>query len=159
MHKLLYIFLLGLMMITCDKNKIYEQYVDIPQGRWDAESPAIFDVEIADTIQPLNVLMNFRTTKEYPYQNLYIFLTTVFPDGNIAQDTMEFYFMDNKGKPLGDCTTQACNYKFMVMQGIRFPLTGLYTFRVHQAMRTPDNQLPDILNVGMRIEKSTMQRQ
>jgi gliding motility-associated lipoprotein GldH len=159
MHKLFYIFLLGLMLVSCDKNKIYEQYVDIPEGLWDAESPAVFDVEIADTIQPLNVLMNFRTAKEYPYQNLYIFLTTVFPDGNIAQDTMEFYFMDNKGKPLGDCTGQVCNYKFMVMQGIRFPLTGLYTFRVHQAMRTPDNQLPDMLNVGMRIEKSTMQRQ
>lgn len=158
MYKSLYIFLLGLMLVSCDKNKIFEQYVDISEGRWDAESPAVFDVEIADTSQPLNVLMNFRTAKGYPYQNLYIFLTTIFPDGNIAQDTMEFYFMDNKGKPLGDCTNHVCNYKFIVMQGIHFPLAGQYTFRIHQAMRTTDNQLPDILNVGMRIEKSTIQR-
>jgi len=158
MLKALCICLFGFMLVSCDKNKIYEQYVEIPQGRWDAQTPAVFHVEIADTLQPLNVLMNFRTRKEYPFQNLYIFLTTVFPNGNIAQDTMEFYFTNNKGKPMGDCTGQACNYRFMVMQGIRFPFTGLYTFRVYQAMRTPDNQLTDVLNVGMRIEKSTMQR-
>ncbi|MCZ2442311.1 MAG: gliding motility lipoprotein GldH, partial [Flavobacteriales bacterium] len=111
--------------------------------------------DISDTTRPCNVYLQFRNHVQYPYQNLYIFLTTTFPSGQIAQDTMEFYFSDLKGKPLGDCSSDICTNRFLVMNAIRFPMQGHYIFMVHQAMRRDDDKLPDITDVGMRIEKST----
>ncbi|MBE2247128.1 MAG: gliding motility lipoprotein GldH [Candidatus Competibacteraceae bacterium] len=157
MHKS-YTWLAGLFFLiilnACDSKKIYEKYESIPDGIWDADMPVVFEFDINDTLQPCNVYMQFRNHSQYPYQNLYIFLTTTFPSGQIAQDTMEFYFSDQKGKPLGDCSSDICTNRFMIMNAIRFPMQGHYMFQIHQAMRRDDNKLTDILDVGMRIEKT-----
>ncbi|MBW7943324.1 MAG: gliding motility lipoprotein GldH, partial [Candidatus Kuenenia stuttgartiensis] len=129
------IWLAGVLCIftlfACDQKKIYEQYVSLPDGVWEADKPVTFEFDISDTTRPCNVYLQFRNHVQYPYQNLYIFLTTTFPSGQIAQDTMEFYFSDLKGKPLGDCSSDICTNRFLVMNAIRFPMQGHYIFMVH----------------------------
>jgi hypothetical protein len=40
----------------------------------------------------------------------------------------------------------------MFKRGLRFPLKGKYQFSIEQAMRIAE--LPNIIEIGMRIEKS-----
>lgn len=143
----------GLFLVSCDKTKIYEKYQSIPNAVWNTNEPVKFDFEIKDTNQYCNLLINIRCSDNYPYRNLYMFMKTTRPDGVRAIDTLEFYLLDIKGKPLGDCSGDVCNNQFMIDQGFRFPQPGKYEFELQQAMRTEDGTLPMVMDVGLRVEK------
>lgn len=154
-NKLLFITFWALFFVSCDQNKIYEKYRSIPNAMWNTKEPVKFDFEVKDTTQLCNLLINIRCSDNYPYRNLYMFMKTTQPDGKRAIDTLEFYLLDIKGRPLGDCSGDVCNNRFMVDYGFKFPLPGKYEFELQQAMRTEDGNLPMIMDVGMRLEKST----
>lgn len=150
----IWIPLLLLALWSCDKNRVYEQYQNIPNGVWATNEPVGFDIEVEDTTQLYNLIVNIRNTENYPYRNLYLFMKTTFPDGDFAVDTLEFYLMDEKGKSYGKCARSICNCRFMIDHDVRFPKAGIYRFELKQAMRTEDGNLPEIRNVGMRLEKT-----
>jgi len=147
--------LLLLLLWSCDKTRIYEKYQEIPNGVWASDQPVAFDIEVEDTTQACNLIVNVRNSEEYPYRNLYLFMTTTFPDGTFAVDTLEFLLLDEKGKPYGNCGGKLCNSPFMIDHDVKFPMAGIYRFELKQAMRTPDGTLPHIRNIGMRLERST----
>jgi gliding motility-associated lipoprotein GldH len=158
-NKLLFISIAVLFLVSCDRNKIYEKYKSIPNGVWSAKAPVTFDFEVKDTNQYCNLLVNIRCSDNYPYRNLYMFMTTKRPDGSMSIDTLEFYLLDIKGKPLGDCSGDVCNNRFMIDHDFKFPQPGKYEFELKQAMRTEDGNLPLVMDVGMRLEKSTKKQQ
>lgn len=148
-------FLLFLLLYSCDKSKIYEQYQSIPNAVWNNNEPLTFEMEVKDTTEVCNLLINIRCSEDYPYRNLYMFMKTTRPDGTRSIDTLEFYLLDQKGKPLGDCSGDVCNNKFMIDHDFKFPQPGTYGFELKQAMRTDNGQLTHVLDVGMRLERTT----
>ncbi len=151
-------FVAALILLSgCDKAKVYEKYKEIPGGIWAENQPVDFDIDIADTIPRYNVVMNVRNATSYPFQNLYLFMSTTYPDGTKSMDTLEFYLLADNGKPLGDCSGDLCDSKFRIMDRILFPMKGMYRFSISQAMRTADGNLPYIMDLGMRVEKSDTQ--
>lgn len=158
-NKLFYLSFFTLFFISCDRNKIYEKYQSIPNAVWNAKEPVKFDFEVKDTNQYCNLLINIRCSDNYPYRNLYMFMKSTRPDGTKSIDTLEFYLLDIKGKPLGDCSGDVCNNKFMIDHDFKFPQPGRYEFELQQAMRTDDGNLPLIMDVGIRLEKATKKLQ
>ena len=158
-NKLFYIAFLLLFFVSCDRNKIYEKYQSIPNGMWNTKEPVKFDFEVKDTNQYCNLLINIRCSDNYPYRNLYMFMKTTRPDGSKSIDTLEFYLLDIRGKPLGDCSGDVCHNRFMIDHDFKFPAPGRYEFELQQAMRTDDGNLPLVMDVGMRVEKATQKPQ
>jgi gliding motility-associated lipoprotein GldH len=157
-NKLTLVALLVLFFVSCDKTKIYEKYQSIPNAVWNTKEPVKFDFEVKDTNQYCNLLVNIRCSDNYPYRNLYMFMKSTRPDGTRSIDTLEFYLLDAAGKPLGDCSGDVCNNRFMIDHDFRFPQPGKYEFELQQAMRTEDGNLPLVMDVGIRLEKSTKKR-
>lgn len=157
--KILYLLCISLILVSCDKSKIYEKYQSIPNAVWKTNEPVKFDIEVKDTNEICNLLINIRCSEDYPYRNLYMFMKTTRPDGSKSIDTLEFYLLDVKGKPLGDCSGDVCNNKFMIDHDFKFPQPGNYSFELKQAMRTDNEQLTHILDVGMRLERANSQIQ
>lgn len=150
--KNLIILLFALLFFTaCDKNRVFETNTDIPDSLWDAGHKVSFDVPINDTVSPHNVYVNVRNTGAYPFRNLFVFLDTKFPDGVVKRDTLELILADNSGKWLGDGAGDIWDNRILFKKGVRFPISGNYTFTFEQAMRMP--KLPFIMDVGLRIEK------
>lgn len=158
-NRVYYISFLLLFLFSCDRNKIYEKYQSIPNGVWNSKEPVKFDFEVKDTNQYCNLLVNIRCSDNYPYRNLYMFMKTIRPDGSKSIDTLEFYLLDIKGKPLGDCSGDVCNNRFMIDHDFKFPQPGKYEFELQQAMRTDDGNLPLVMDVGLRLEKATKKLQ
>ena len=146
---------LVLFFVSCDKTKIYEKYQSIPDGVWNTNEPMKFDFEVKDTNQYCNLWVNIRCSDNYPYRNLYMFMKSTRPDGTRSVDTLEFYLLDAQGKPLGDCSGDVCNNRFRIDRNFKFPQPGRYEFELQQAMRTEDGNLPMVMDVGLRVEKST----
>jgi len=139
---------------SCNFDSIYERSVDIPKEEWKKNQAITFDIPIADTINGYRIVVNVRNSNEYPYSNLFLFLTTFSPNGNSIKDTLEMTLADNKGKWLGSgfggtWSTEAILRNNMV---IRFPSSGSYKIEVIQAMR--DDILRGIKDIGIKVERA-----
>jgi len=137
--------------ISCDSNQVYERNKEISDFTWHKDSIVKFEVQIQDTINPHNIFVNVRNTSQYQMQNLFLFITTTSPHGATLRDTFECYLADERGKWTGTGWGDIYDNQFLYKKNIRFPVSGQYTFKYVQAMRT--NELKYISDIGLRIEK------
>jgi len=141
-----------LASLSCDRQKVFEQYHPIPEHRWNNTEVVNFNVTITDTISAHNVQIAVRNTGQYEYSNLYLFVTAVSPDGSSVRDTTEIMLADEHGKWLGKGSAAVYTLYYPYRQNIRFPIRGIYRFTIEQAMWIRD--LEHISDVGLRIEKA-----
>lgn len=143
--------LLACVLYGCDANRIFEENKKLPDYIWSTDNKISFEVTIEDTVQAHNVYVNVRNASIYPFSNLYLFLTTRYPNGKLSRDTLECILADHTGKWLGDGSGDIWDNQILFKSNVRFPQNGTYTFEFEQAMRMKD--LPGIMDVGLRIEK------
>jgi gliding motility-associated lipoprotein GldH len=92
-----------------------------------------------------------RNSKDYPYSNAFLFIKTVFPDGGVAQDTMECPLSAPTGEWYGKESASHVDNRFYLRKNIVFPQTGVYKFEVWHGLR--DSNVVGIESVGLRIEE------
>ncbi len=144
----LIITVISIGMIACDDSLIYENNQGFEDNTWSYQDAKTFSFDI-DSLTPVKLFINLRTTTNYPYSNIYMFLHSDYPNGYNDIDTLEFFLADPIGNWLGDNSGTVVENKAMISKGI-FPATGTYTFKLEQAMR--NDSLPEILDVGIRVE-------
>jgi gliding motility-associated lipoprotein GldH len=137
---------------SCNKNVVYSEYRTFSDEQWYAKDKAVFDLEITDTQSLNNISLMIRHGDTYSYNNLFLFVTTKYPDGKILTDTMEVVLSNSKGEWLGSGVGDIFDFKVPIKKNVRFPLGGKYQFTFEQAMRV--DPLPMILDFGFEIEKS-----
>lgn len=139
-------------LFSCDGNKVFEQYIEVENGVWKRENIAKFTVDIQDTTTFHNLYINVRNKGNYPYSNLYLFVTIQGPDGSQQTDTVNCVLADKRGKWLGKGIGDLWDLKLPYIGGFKFAQSGNYIFSYEQAMRV-ENGLKGISDVGLRIEK------
>lgn len=144
--------LLVLLLSACDKTRIFDENKSI-DGGWSWNNPIEFSVDIPDTLTPVNAYINIRNTSAYRFSNIYVFMTTTFPNGKQAKDTLNCLLADERGKWLGKGAGDLWDNRIMIKHNVYFNQKGTYRFKLEQAMRI--DPLPDITDVGIRIEKAT----
>ena len=144
------------ILISCDKLKLYEEFVQIPGEVWSNGNIISFDVNINDTSSAYNIYINIRNVNRYEYSNLYLFTTARSPDGNSITDTVEVILANDYGKWLGKGAASVFTTTSPYKSNIRFPVRGIYSFDIEQAMRVQD--LKYISDVGLRIERAAVRQ-
>lgn len=137
---------------SCDRNRVFEENISIPDNRWLSDKPVVLQMNITDTVLPHNVYINLRNASHYPFSNIFLFLNTTFPDGRRDRDTLEIMLAGPDGKWLGDGLGDIWDNRVLFKKNVAFPQAGEYRFELIQAMRL--DPLPGIMDVGMRVEKS-----
>jgi gliding motility-associated lipoprotein GldH len=147
-------FFVGILFVlaACSRSSMYDEQVTLPQEGWYKDELARFEVMVDDTIQGYDFFLNIRNNVEYRYSNLYLFMITKFPNGNISRDTLECILATPEGKWLGKGWGAVRENTLLLNPNMRFPLKGKYEFLFQQAMRT--DTLKDIRDIGIRITKS-----
>jgi gliding motility-associated lipoprotein GldH len=121
----------------------------IENETWHADNQIPFYFTVTDTQEVYKIGFNICYTNDYPMQNIYIFLHTVFPNGMRAHDTIGVDLFSIDGKPLGKGKRTIELLKYF--SRVQFPLAGQYTMSLEQAMRT--DTLSGIVSVGLYITK------
>lgn len=142
----------GIFLISCNNNVVFSKYHTFKGNEWRASEKAVFNVEIKDTLTLNNINLMIRHADAYPYNNLFLFVTTKYPDGKVLTDTMEIVLANQKGEWQGSGAGDIFDFKIPVKKNVRFPLGGKYEFLFEQGMRV--DPLPLIMDFGMEIEKS-----
>jgi len=146
------ILLCSLLFSSCDNNRIFEENKKIPAEGWSSSNVLKFDVNISDVETPTNFYINVRNADGYPYNNLFLFIKTTFPNGKMSNDTLECILADENGKWLGSGMGDIYDNQIPFKKNVRFPVAGIYKFEMQQGMRS--DVIPLIMDIGLRIEKT-----
>ncbi len=141
-----------LLFASCGNKALFDDNLAIQNEIWTPENNAIFKVEVKDTIHAYKFMINVRHTVDYRFSNLYVFMNTRFPNGNITRDTIECVLAAPDGKWVGKGFSELKQNQILLNSALRFPLRGEYVFEIEQGMRV--KELKGITDIGIRIEKS-----
>ena len=149
--KNLIMLLIGLMpLLSCNSDLVISENKDI-SGNWDKNDTIIFDFEITDSLAVYDFHINIRHSINYPYRNLYFFVATEFPNGQISNDTIECLLADVRGRWFGNGLGEIKENNILIRQNLQFPRNGLYKISFVQAMR--QDVLSGVEDVGIQINK------
>ena len=151
MRNILLVIIIGILLTSCSSDKLYNESVVIPDAKWDNEMIPFFDVTVNDTLADYAFYLNIRHLENYRYSNLYVFLHTEFPNGNITHDTIECTFARPDGSWMSKGSGTIRSAKILLNPALRFPLSGEYHFEIEQAMR--EEVLNGITDIGISFER------
>jgi len=142
-----------LLASSCSKNVIYTDSASIPGKIWSIDNIPEFSFNVSDTLSAADVSFSIRTGSDYPYRNIFLFVTASSPDGKTISDTLEYDLADEKGnwygKGPGDIHELTLPYKTNVF----FPVNGVYIFKIQHGMRI--RELAGVYDLGIRIVKTS----
>jgi gliding motility-associated lipoprotein GldH len=149
---------LCLSLVSCDSNSVFDQYKSVP-NQWNKDSVITFKVQAPDSINAYNVFVNLRNTHNYKYSNLFLIVSTKFPNGKVIKDTLEYRMAKPNGEFLGTGFSDVKENKLWYKEDVVFNETGEYEFNIQHAMRENGKingivNLEGITDVGLRIEKT-----
>ena len=128
-------FISLLLLLSCQNNVIYESEILYENG-WHKDSCAVFNIFIDDTTQITDFILTFKHTDNYPYQNLWLFVTVdELENKTHIKDTLELYMANINGqwfgKKKGKNYFVSTYYKYAVKTAYK----GNYRFEFQQGMR------------------------
>lgn len=145
------LLLLLIILTACDSNTMYHSYLHLPQKGWGKSDTLIFKAPITDSLSTFRISVEVRNRDDYPYGNLYLFISHNTQDSTVfVTDTIEYTLADKSGKwmgtGLGNLYQSSKSYTFIAPGR-----SGNLTFRVSHGMR--DNSLIGINDIGIEIKK------
>lgn len=147
-----------LLIAACEpvKMDVYEKNLEIPGHEWAYAHKPAFEVtlEPRDTAYLYNISVNIRHTDAYPYSNIWVLVSTQFPGRQPTVQRVELPLADVTGKWLGSGLDDIYEHRIPIQQNAILNKPGTYRFTFEQNMR--QNPLPNVMNVGLRIEKAGM---
>ena len=149
--RFIYFVLATFLLVSCGRNTLYNESIVIPEATWDNDMIPFFDVTVNDTLTDYAFYLNIRHLENYRYSNLYVFMHTTFPNGNVTHDTIECILAMPDGSWMGKGSGTMRSANVLLNPALRFPLSGEYHFEIEQAMR--EKELKGITDIGLCFEK------
>lgn len=134
---------------ACDDHTVYHSYQSIPEKGWKKSDTLFFQMPINDSLTILRLSAGVRNENNYPYQDLYLFVSHNLEDSTKWQtDTLKFTLSDKEGKWIG--TGWGNLYQSVQpMQSAIIRHAGKYTIKVSHGMK--DEILNGISDVGIKV--------
>lgn len=142
------------LFCSCNSDLLFDKSEKIKDNTWNIFDKKTFKVKVEDKdrVSLYRFAVNITNNEEYKYNNIYFFLTTIYPDGKISvKDTIECELVKEDGKWKGKNMFGVIDNRFWFAQNVDFKQKGTYTFRLEQA--TKDTNLIGVKSVGLHIEK------
>ena len=151
MQRTILLVLSSLLLLTsCQRPAVYSEFREMPVSGWHQDSVLHYVVPVSDTLSTYDIQLSVRHTTQYPYQNLWMFITEWQDSTCILSDTVECYLADDRGRWLGS-GINTYEMPLIYTTHHRFPHAGDYTFTLQQGMRT--EELRGIRDIGLKIIK------
>lgn len=153
MKNLVYIVILlsATTLFSCTKDAFYEKFNTVDNREWKANQKAQFTVDVTDTVTKYDFLIHVRTTTDYKYNNMYLKVGFIDPDGVSQSSNIPIQMTGPEGW-LGKNTGSLITTSYAPWARQNFTKPGTYTFEVEQMMQ--DSILFEVTDVGFAIYES-----
>jgi len=155
------IFLVAsLLFAGCMPSPYFQKEEAIPQNAWSYKYAPSFKFDITDTSAGYILYFVMRHTQAYPYSNIWIWVDVKKPgDTTYTKTRINVPLAEPSGKWLGRVMGEIYEQYMSISTNDDshkvFRKKGTYEIRFEQDMRV--DPLPEVMNVGLRIEKGNNQ--
>lgn len=129
------LLLLSLSVLIACESPYFESEKKIEDGVWTYDNPFTFTFHADDTLTTYDFNLEVSHLRSYPYQNIYLLVSTVFPDGDTIQDPFSVNLADKYGQWNGNCWGDECNLYVAIQSNVKFKSVGEHTLTFSQYTR------------------------
>lgn len=142
--------MLVVMLSSCGEQAYYDDVYSFDDESWKKMDTARFEVPVDDTSNRFQFSLSLRTTTEYEFSNLWVYIMSTAPDGSTSKVAQKLPLARHDGSWIGTVsgTVVQTEVKFAAKH---FPLKGDYTFELVNA--TQQESIENVLDIGLRIKK------
>lgn len=145
------IAVLLLTMSSCNSDVIFDEDYTIPEHGWTYGEQAAFEFEIEDTTALYRMSVDIEHTTDFPFQNIYLRIHSVFPNDTINVIRHSVELQEPNGQWIGGCSGEDCAVRVILSENMYFNQTGLHKISFEQFTRR--DSLPGIKKWGLILEK------
>lgn len=142
------------VLSSCGPTVIYHHEEKVPAS-WTYQDSLVFGFEVSDTSLAYDMWLYCDHQSTFPFENLYLQITTTFPDGSKTVSPLSLRLSDEKGDWQGKCSGQKCNIEIPISSRAYYKLPGLYHIVMHQYSR--QDSLHGIDAISIKISQSPPQ--
>lgn len=148
----LLLFILIIQFSACIHSNVYEKNVALNQFSWNENKIIPFEFDITDTTATYSMYFTTRHTDAYPFSNIWVNIKTQYPNADTSSTSkVEIPLATPEGKWLGRGMNEIWEHRMLIASPLHFSKKGTYIVTLQHAMRV--NPLPQIMSVGIRLEK------
>lgn len=144
--------LLFSLLAACQPKPLLNETINLAGEQWTYADTLNFQLNLQDTALRYDIFIDLQHSPDYPTQNLYTRIYTLFPNGERPRQLVSLELADKAGQWYGRCGGKWCKLSIPIQQGALFDQAGAYTFTLEQYTRI--DPLPGLKQVGMRIQPS-----
>ena len=127
------IYILPFLLWSCGPEVIYEEKIKVTDP-WSYDEDMVYIFDVIDTTQKYNLIYELTHSKEFKYQNLYVQISTTYPNGRKVEDQVSLQIANKKGEFYGKCFTN-CSLDIGLQEKFRFKDLGKHTIAISQYSR------------------------
>lgn len=149
-YKWSFFLAVGLIFSSCQEAAMYEKVYSFEGSTWSQKVKPSFTVDIKDVNKEYDFILTLRTTTDYDYNNLWIFLNTVTPSGSRGREPFEIKISNPDGSWAGKKTGTVVEFPLNFKRR-KMPEKGKYTFEIEQGITS--STISEVLDIGLRVEE------
>ena len=142
---------LGLLLFSCSEEPMYEEVVSFDNREWQLDEKPEYTVEVKDASKVYDFTLSLRTTTDYQYSNLWVFMKTITPDGTVAREPFEIVITNDDGSWVGEKSGSVVTTP-LYFRSRKLPIKGKYTFIIEQGIT--ESKVDEVLDLSFRVEES-----
>ncbi len=148
----LFLLLVIVALFGCGEKPLFEKVYSFDDRVWTLEQKPEFKIEVTDTTALYDISLTLRTTTDYKFNNLWIFLKTTLPDGQSERLPFQIRISNEDGSWVGNKTGSVVETS-LDFPARKLPIKGEYSFIVEQAVT--QSMVDEVLDIGLRAKKTS----
>lgn len=143
---------ISLFFNSCGNTVFYTDAKNITNEIWTWDNTLKYEFELGEEQLKNKLFIDLKHSTNYAFRNIYFFSHLELPNGNVIEDTLQYYIAEKDGKwignSIGNTKDISLHYPILLNQ------KGKYKFSLSQAMRI--DSLIGIKKVALTIEDNEL---
>lgn len=137
------------ILFGCSEAPFYEKAYSFKDRIWKQDQKMKFTVDIEDIDQVYDFTLTLRTTTDYKYSNLWMFMKTIAPDGSTGREPIQLFITNPDGSWVGTKSGSTVETSLYFRER-KLPLKGKYTFIIEQGIT--ESEVTEVLDLIFKVD-------
>jgi gliding motility-associated lipoprotein GldH len=138
-------------LTSCGEQAYFDEAYSFEDNSWSETDTAHFEIDVNDTIQPFNFIITLRTSTQYQFSNIWVYVIAEAPDSTKSKVAQRIPLARPDGSWIGRVSGTIVESR-LKFDSKPFPIKGEYSFDIVNA--TQQERLDEVLDISLRVEKA-----
>lgn len=146
-----WILILLVFLGSCGDAPLYNKSYSFANNSWDQDVKPVFKVTVSDTTASYTAQITIRTTTDYGYNNLWFFIHSKTPGGEVDRLPVEVKIANPDGSWIGE-TSGTIVENTVYFRDLKFPQKGNYIFTFEQGIT--EQSAKNVMDISYAVTKN-----